>query len=163
MADPSQEIDAGRRMDMDFSREEYRLKAQIISSGYAAKCINLINQYDFSTPCKIVLGDIVNVSFDPNAVLSRTESLVVRNLKLQIALNLAISAMDASDIANPGLLNVINEIEMAFGDFISRSFMGKERDAIGRSETISHQNYTGLAGPQEPKRGFELPWRRGGP
>ena len=163
MADPSQEIDAGRRMDMDFSREEYRLKAQIISSGYAAKCINLINQYDFSTPCKIVLGDIVNVSFDPNAVLSRQDNLTIRKLDLKVALNLAVSAMDASDIANPGLLNVQNEIEMAFGDFISRAYLGEERKRIGQSETISHQNYTGLAGPQEPKRGFEVPWRRGGP
>jgi len=152
-------------MDSDFSKEETRFKAKLVSSDYAMKCINLINQYDFSTPCKIVLADIVNVSFDPNAVLSRQDNLNKRKLELQVAINLAVCSMDASDIANPGLLNVLNEIGMAFGDFISRSFMGKERDQIGRSESISHQNYSGLQGStsQEPKRGFELPWRRGGP
>jgi len=163
MTEFQEQQDAGRRVDLDYSREEYKLKARIISSEYAQKCIDLINQFDFSQSCKITLAEIVNVSFDPNAVLSRQDNLTVRKLQLKIALNLAVCAFDASDIANPGLLNVQQAIEDAFGDFISRSFMGKERDAIGRSESISHQNYTGLAGPQEPKRGFEVPWRRGGP
>jgi len=165
MADFQEQQDAGRRMDLDYSREEYKLKARIISSEYAQKCIDLINQYDLSQSCKILLSEIISVHFDPNAMLAINQNTNVRKLELKVALNLSVTGYDASDTANPGLLNVQNAIELAFGDFVSRSFMGKERGAIGRTETISHQNYSGLGGTttQEPKRGFELPWRRGGP
>ena len=161
MAEFQDQVDPGRRIDQDFSKEDYRFRAKIISSEYAKKCIDLINQFDFSQSCKITLGEIVNVNFDPNAMLARNENITIRKLQLKIALNLAVVAMDGSDTANPGLLNVQQAIEDAFGDLVSRSFMGKERDAIGRSETISQQHYTGLAGQtQEPKRGFELPWQK---
>ena len=163
MAEFNQEMDAGRRMDLDFNKEDYRFRAKIITSEYATKCIDLINQLDVSQACKITLAEIVSVSFDPNAMLAINENIVVRKLQLQIALNLAVCAYDASDTQNPGLLNVQQAICDAFGDLVSRSYLGKERAAIGRSESISHQNYTGLAGPQEPKRGFEVPWGRGGP
>ena len=165
MAEYNPELDAGRRMDLDFSKEDYRFRAKIISSEYATKCVELINQLDVSQSCKIALGDIINVHMDPNAVLARNDNITVRKLQLLIALNLAVCAYDGSDTQNPGLLNVQQAICDAFGDFVSRSFMGEERKRIGQSETISHQNYTGLGGTtsQEPKRGFELPWRRGGP
>jgi hypothetical protein len=161
MADFSQEVDAGRRMDYDFSREEYRLKAKIISSEYAQKCVSLVNQYDFSQSCKIVLGEIISVNFDPNAMLARNANVTIRMIDLKISLNLAVTAMDVSDTSNPGLLNVIQAIEVAFGDLVSRSIGGKERDAITKSESVGTTHYTGLAGPQgEPKRGFELPWSK---
>ena len=160
MAEFSQEQEQGRRMDQDFSKEDFRFRAKIISSEYAQKCIDLVNQYDFSQSCKIVLWEIISVNFDPNAMLARNENVTVRVLKLKIQLNIAVTAMDESDTANPGLLNVIQAIEDAFGDFVSRSLRGKERDAITKIETIGTQHYTGLSSPQEPKRGFELPWRK---
>lgn len=165
MAEFNPELDSGRRMDLDFSKEETRFKAKLISSEYAQKCTDLINQYDLSQSCKILLSEIISVHFDPNAMLAINQNINVRKLELKVALNLSVSGYDASDVANPGLLNVQNAIELAFGDFVSRSFQGKERGTISRTETISHQNYSGLQGStqQEPKRGFELPWRRGGP
>jgi hypothetical protein len=161
MAEFDQNVDPGRRMDQDFSKEEYRFRGKIISSEYAQKCIALVNQYDFSQSCKIVLGEIISVNFDPNAMLARNDNVTIRMLRLKIALNIAVTAMDDSDTQNPGLLNVIQAIEDAFGDLVSRSIKGKERDQIGKSETVATQHYSGLGGPQqaEPNRGFKLPWR----
>jgi hypothetical protein len=159
MADFQENIDSGKRMDYDYSKEDYRFRARIISSEYAQRCIELVNQYDFSQSCKITLGEIISVNFDSNAVLARNLNLTIRMIDLKISLNLAVTAMDISDTANPGLLNVIQAIEVAFSDFSSRSLGGKERDQIGKTETVNQQNYTGLAGPQqEPSRGFKLPW-----
>lgn len=163
MVDYQQDVETSRRMDIDFQKEDYRFRARIISSEYAQRCMDLINALDVSQSCKITLAEIVSVNFDSNAVLSRTDNLNIRKLQLQVALNVAHTAYDASDTQNPGLLNVQQAITDAFGDFISRSFMGKERDQIGRSETISHQSYSGLPaqpGQQEPQRGFSLPWSR---
>jgi hypothetical protein len=78
LADFSDQVDAGRRMDYDFSKEEYRLKAKIISSEYAQKCVDLVNSYDFSQSCKIVLAEIISVNFDPNAVLARNANVMIR-------------------------------------------------------------------------------------
>jgi hypothetical protein len=149
-------------MDYDFSKEEYRLKAKIISSEYAQKCVDLVNSYDFSQSCKIVLAEIISVNFDPNAVLARNANVMIRLIDLKISLNLAVTAMDVSDTANPGLLNVLQSIETAFGDFVSRSIGGKERDAITKSETVGTTHYTGLSPQQEPQqnRGIKLPWRQ---
>jgi hypothetical protein len=161
VADFQEQVDPGRRMDHDFSKEDFRFRAKIISSEYAQKCVDLVNAYDFSQSCKIVLAEIISVNFDPNVVLARNENITMRVIKLKIALNIAVTAMDESDTANPGLLNVLQAIEDAFGDFVSRSLKGKERDQIGKSESVSTQNYSGLAGPQpmEQNRGFKLPWR----
>lgn len=160
MADFDDRIDPGRRIDQDFSREDMRLRAKIISSEYAQKCITLIEQYDLSQSCKIVLGELISVNFDPNVVLARNENIAIRILKFKIALNIAITAMDESDTANPGLLNVLQAMEDAFGDFVSRSVGGKERDAILKQESVGTTHYTGLGGQPEQKRGLEIPWRK---
>ena len=159
MAEFQQDQDPGRRMDQDFAKEDYRFRAKIISSEYAQKCVDLINQYDFSQSCKIVLAELVSVHFDSNAMLARNDNVSMRNIKLKIALNIAVTAMDETDTANPGLLNVVQALEDAFSDLVSRSIGGKERDAITKIETVGTQHYTGLSGPQEPKRGLEIPWR----
>ena len=41
MAEFHNEIEAGRRLDKDFASEEIKLRAKIISSEYAGKCIDL--------------------------------------------------------------------------------------------------------------------------
>jgi hypothetical protein len=151
-----------RRIDQDFSKEDYRFKAKIISSEYKEQITSLINQYDFSQSCKIQLMNIVNVAFDPNAMLARNESVLPRKLSLQIAMNLAVVAMDESDVQNAGLINAMNAIEDAFGDFVSRSIGGKERDNITKQEisSNSHQSYSGLPqDQQQERRGFRLPGR----
>lgn len=163
MAGFDDEVESGRRIDQDFSKEDYRFRAKIISSEFKEKITSLVNQYDFSQSCKIQLSNIVNVAFDPNAMLARNESLEPRKIELEIAMNLAVVAMDESDVQNPGLLNVMNAISNAFGDFVSRSIGGKERDNITKQEMNSHQSYSGLPsqGPeQEQRRGFRLPWRQ---
>lgn len=163
MAEFNEQMDPGRRMDQDFTREDYRLRAKIISSEYAQKCIDLIEQYDFSQSCKIILQELVSVNFDPNVVLARNSNVKLRELRFKIALNIAITAMDDSDTANPGLLNVFQAMSDAFCDFVSRSIDGKERDAITKIESSGTQHYTGLQGGQpEQKRGLEIPsFRRG--
>ena len=159
-----QVLSSGQRLDQDFSREEFRFKAKNISSEFAPKVINLINASDLSTSCRIHLIDIVNVSFDPNAMLARNDSIIARKLTLEIALNLAVAAMDESDVQNPALLNINQAIVDAFGDFVSPSIGGKERDRVGKSEFVNttHQNYTGLNQPQPERRGLN-PFNRGGP
>lgn len=156
--------DSGRRIDQDFSKEDYRFKAKIISSEYKDQIVPLINNYDFSQQCKINLINIINVSFDPNAMLARNDSVRSRVLKLEIDLNLAIEGEDQSDEQNPGLLSLRNTIITAFEDFVSRSVGGKERDNITKQEITSHQSYSGLPGPggemqQGERRGLRIPWR----
>jgi hypothetical protein len=156
------EHDSGRRIDQDFSKEDYRFKAKIISSEYKDRITALIGQYDFSQSCKIQLMNIVNVAFDPNAMLARNESVGPRKIALEIAMNLSIVAMDESDVQNAGLLNIQNAIIDAFGDFVSRSVGGKERDNITKQEisSNSHQSYSGLPSDQGPeRRGFRIPGR----
>jgi hypothetical protein len=155
------DLDAGRRIDEDFSREEWRFKAKMISSEFREKIISLVNQYDFTQSCKIHLLDICNVAFDPNAMLARNVDIGTRIKKLEISLNLAKVAYSESDIHNPGLLNVEQAIVDAFGDFVSPSIGGKERDRITKQESVQHQSYTGLPNSgEQPKRGFKLPWRK---
>jgi hypothetical protein len=158
-----QVLGSGQRLDQDFSREEFRFKAKNISSEFAPKVINLINVSDLSTSCKIHLIDVVNVSFDPNAMLARNDSIIARKLTLEIALNLSVAAMDESDVQNPALLNISQAIVDAFGDFVSPSIGGKERDRVGKSEFVqtNTQHYTGLNQPQPERRGLN-PFNRGG-
>lgn len=157
------DFDSGRRMDTDFSKEDFRFRAKIISSEYKEQITLLIDKFDFSQSCKIELKNIVNVAFDPNAMLARNENINLRKIQLEISLNLAKVAMDESDIQNPGLLNVENAVLDAFSDFVSRSIGGKERDNITKQESYSHQSYSGLpaAGGEQggERRGFRLPWR----
>ena len=152
----SGDVEPGRRMDKDFASEEYRFKGKIISSAVGQKLIDLINTYDFSKACKIVLAEIIEANYDPNAMLAINEDISARMLKLQIALNIAVTAMDESDTANPGLLNVIQTIEDAFSDIVSRSVGGKERERINKMETETRTHYTGL-NPQPEQRGIQIP------
>lgn len=154
------EMDAGRRIDADFSREEWRFKAKMISSEFLGKIVALINQYDFSQSCKIHLLDICNVAFDPNAMLARNPEIESRKMRLEISLNIAKVAYAESDIQNTGLINVENAILDAFADFVSPSIGGKERERITKSEQVTHSSYTGLPGEPAQKRGFKLPWRK---
>lgn len=154
-------MDSGRRMDQDFSKEEWRFKAKSISSEFAPKIISLIESADLSRSCKINLIDIVNVSFDPNVMLARNESIRERELKLKIQLNLAVASFDESDTQNPTLLGIIEAIETGFSDFVSPSLGGALRQQVGKSITESGVHYTGLNQPQqEGRRGFSVPWRR---
>lgn len=154
--------DIGRRIDQDFTHEEWRFKAKMISSEFRDKIGTLVGQYDFSMSCKIHLLDICNVAFDPNAMLARNISVETRQKKLELALNLAVVACDESDISNPGFINVQQAILDAFGDFVSPSLGGKERERITKQESVTHSSYSGLPGEgaSNPKRGFKLPWRR---
>jgi hypothetical protein len=156
-----EQVDSGRRIDRDFSEESYKFKGKIISSEFKEKIVDLINQYDFSQSCKISLTNIVNVSFDPNAMLARNDSVIPRMLQLEIELNIAKVAYDESDTQNPGLLNIEQTIIDAFSDFVSRSTGGKERDNITKQETTSHQSYSGIPSQQgenneQPRRGFRV-------
>ena len=90
-------------------------------------------------------------------MLAINSNVSMRKIQLQIALNIAVTAMDESDTANPGLLNVIQSICDAFGDFVSRSINGEERKAITKIETHSSQSYSGLNPPQPEQRGIQLP------
>jgi hypothetical protein len=156
-----EEQDSGRRIDQDFSREEWRFKAKMISSEFLGKITNLINQYDFTQSCKIHMLDICQVVFDPNAMLARNVEIETRKRKLEIALNLAKVAYSESDVQNPGLINVEQAIIDAFGDFVSPSLGGKERERITKSESVTHQSYAGLPNSELPqKRGFKMPWRK---
>lgn len=151
----------GRRIDEDFAAEEWRFKAKMISSEFRDKIGSLIDQYDLTMACKIHLVDICNVCFDPNAMLARNPEVESRKMKLEIALNLAKVAYSESDIQNPGLINVEQAIIDAFGDFVSPSMGGKERERITKQESVTHQSYAGLPGEPAPaKRGFKLPWRK---
>ncbi len=156
------ELDPGRRIDKDFGREDFKLKAKIISSEYKEQLIPLINQYDFSQSAKIQLKNLVEVLFDPNAMLARNDIIETRVIMAEIALNIAVVAMDESDIQNPGMLNIQTAIIDAFRDFVSPSIGGKERDRITKQETVSHQSYSGLpsndglGGQQGERRGFRL-------
>lgn len=150
------DVEPGRRMDKDFAGENIRFRAKIISSEYAGKCIDLINKYNFSHQCKITLIDLVAANFDPNAMLARNENVSMRMIRFQIACIIAVTAMSYSDTANPGLLNVLQSFGDAFGDFVSRSVGGKERDAITKIETQSSSHYSGLNNQPE-QRGIQLP------
>lgn len=153
--------DTGRRIDQDFAHEEWRFKAKMISSEFREKIGALVGQYDFTMACKIHLLDICNVAFDPNAMLARNVEVETRKKKLEISMNLAKVAYAESDIQNPGLLNVEQAIIDAFGDFVSPSQGGKERERITKQETVTHSSYSGLPGEGPPqKRGFKLPWRK---
>jgi hypothetical protein len=154
------EVDSGRRIDEDFSREEWRFKAKMISSEFLGKIVTLVNQYDFTQSCKIHLLDICNVAFDPNAMLARNIEIESRKTKLELSLNLAVVAFSESDVSNPGLINVIQAIQDAFADFVSPSVGGKERERITKQESVTHSSYSGLPNAEQPqKRGFKLPWR----
>lgn len=154
-------MDNGRRMDQDFSKEEWRFKAKAISSEFAPKIIDLINTADLSRSCKINLIDVVNVSFDPNAMLATNASTDTRILLLKIQLNLAVASFDSSDTQNPTLMNIIEAIETGFADFVSPSIGGRERERVGKSSYESTTHYTPINQPQQESRGFTTPWRRG--
>lgn len=136
--------DSGVRMDQDFRNESVRLKAKIISSQYKEYLEPLIESYDFSQQCKITLKNIINVCFDPNAMLARNESIEMRVMLLEVELNLAVVAMDESDTQNPGLLTITGAIIDAFKDFISPSLGGRVRDRITIDESEHHASYSGL-------------------
>lgn len=156
-----QNVDPTRRMDQDFSREEWRFKSKIISSESAPENIITIINSPFSQAYKQALSQIIKVSFDPNVVLARNENVNIRILKLRIELNLSVATQSVSlDSTNTADLITHSAIEDGFADFVSRSAGGKERDAITKSETVGTQHYTGLNQPQEQKRGLEIPWRR---
>jgi len=154
-------MDVGKRIDQDFSKEEFRFKAKNISSEFSQKLINLINISDLSTECRIHLINIVNASFDPNAMLARNDSTFARKLTLEIELNLLNTAIESSD-DNASLLNIKQALIDAFGDFVSPSIGGKERDRVGKTEFVqtSHQSYSGLNQPQPERRGLN-PFNRG--
>lgn len=160
---PYSGVDDSRRMDQDFSKEEWRFKAKNISSEFAPKIINLIESADLSRSCKINLIDIVNVSFDPNAMLARNDSIEVRVLLLKIQLNLAVASFDSSDTQNPTLMNIMEAIETGFADFVSPSLGGEVRKSVGKQSYESTTHYSGIPNQnQQPEqRGFSLPWRRG--
>lgn len=149
--------EAGIRMDQDFRNESVRLKAKIISSQYKEYLEPLINSYDFSEQCKITLKNIINVCFDPNAMLARNESIEMRVLLLEMELNLAVVAMDESDVQNPGLLTITGAVTDAFKDFVSPSLGGGVRNRITIEESEHHASYSGL--PTQPGMEGE---RRGG-
>lgn len=148
--------DSGVRMDQDFRNESVRLKAKIISSQYKEYLEPLVESYNFSQQCKITLKNIINVCFDPNAMLARNDSIEMRTMMLEIELNMAVIAMELSDTQNPGLLTITNTIVDAFKDFISPSLGGRVRDRITIDESEHHASYSGLpANPgMEPQRGF---------
>jgi hypothetical protein len=147
---------SGDRISGDFRNEGVRLKAMIISSQYKEYLEPLIENYDFSEQCKITLKNIINVCFDPNAMLARNESIEMRVMLLEVELNLAVVAMDESDTQNPGLLTITGAIVDAFKDFISPSLGGRVRDRITIEESEHHASYSGLP----PNPGME-PERRG--
>ena len=160
MPDPSAAFDsvpeAEGRMDQDFRNETVRLKAKIISSQYKEYLEKLIDNYDFSQQCKITLKNIVNVCFDPNAMLARNESVERRVMDLEVELNLAVVAYDESDTQNPGLLTITGGILDAFRDFISPSLGGHVRDRITVESSEHHASYTGLPtqqGIEDDRRG----------
>lgn len=156
-----EEVESGRRIDQDFIREDYRLRAKIISSGYKDLIVPRINQYDFTMACKLALGNIVDVSFDPNVMLARNPEISSRITRLEIEQNLAVASYAESDVTNSGLLNIDQTITDAFCDFVSPSIGGKERDRITKQESVTHQSYSGLPGQETAqKRGFRLPWSR---
>lgn len=143
--------DSSVRMDQDFRNESVRLKAKIISSQYKDYLEPLIENYDFSQQCKITLKNLINVCFDPNAMLARNDSIEMRVMQLEIELNLAVVAMDESDIQNPGYLTITGAIIDAFKDFISPSLGGRVRDRITIDESEHHASYSGLP----PNQGME--------
>lgn len=153
--------DSPQRMDEAFRNENVRLKAKIISSEYKEYLTPLIKSYDFSEQCKITLVNIVNVCFDPNAMLARNDSIEQRVMNLEIELNLAVVAMNESDTQNPGLLNISTTIVDAFKDFISPSLGGRVRDRITIEESQHHASYSGLPTPQQDER-RGLIFNRGG-
>lgn len=143
------------RMDQDFRNESVRLKAKTISSQYKDYLESLVKNYDFSEQCKITLKNIINASFDTNAMLARNDSVEMRVGGLEIELNMAIVAMDESDTQNPGLLTITNTIIDAFKDFVSPSLGGKLRDRITIEESRHKAEYEGLPSNQmEQPRGF---------
>lgn len=149
--------DSMSRMDQDFRNESVRLKAKIISSQYKEYLEPLIDSYDFSQQCKITLKNLINVCFDPNAMLARNESIEIRIMLLEIELNLAVVAMDESDTQNPGLLTITGAILDAFKDFISPSLGGRVRDRITIEESEHHASYSGLPanpGMEQERRGL---------
>jgi hypothetical protein len=150
--------DSGVRMDQDFRNESVRLKAKIISSQYKEYLEPLLETYDFSQQCKITLKNIINVCFDPNAMLARNESIEMRTMLLEIELNLARVAMDESDTQNPGLLTITEAIINAFKDFISPSLGGRVRDRITIEESEHHASYSGLP----PNQGMDQSGERRG-
>jgi hypothetical protein len=156
------EVESGRRIDQDFSREEWRFKAKMVSSEYKERITSLINQYDFTQSCKIQLSNIIHVAFDPNVMLARNPETESRKMRLEIELNIAKVAYAETDVQNPGLINVEQAIIDAFGDFVSPSIGGKERDRITKQESVTHSSYSGLPNSETaPKRGgFKLPWRK---
>ena len=149
--------DSSVRMDQDFRNESVRLKAKIISSQYKEYLEPLIENYDFSQQCKITMKNIINVCFDPNAMLARNESIDMRVMLLEVELNLAVVAMDESDTQNPGLLTITGAIIDAFKDFISPSLGGRVRDRITIEESEHHAAYSGLP----PSPGMEPQGQRG--
>jgi hypothetical protein len=150
--------DSSVRMDQDFRNESVRLKAKTISSQYKEYLEPLIENYDFSQQCKITMKNIINVCFDPNAMLARNESIEMRVLLLEVELNLAVVAMDESDTQNPGLLTINGAIIDAFKDFISPSLGGRVRDRISIDESEHHASYSGLPADPGMQQGGE---RRG--
>jgi hypothetical protein len=148
--------ESGVRMDQDFRNESVRLKAKIISSQYKEYLEPLIESYDFSQQCKITMKNIINVCFDPNAMLARNDSIEMRIMLLEVELNLAIVAMDESDTQHPGLLTITGAILNAFKDFISPSLGGRVRDRITIEESEHHASYSGLPtnqGMENERRG----------
>jgi len=84
-------------------------------------------------------------------MLARNDSIEMRVMQLEIELNLAVVAMDESDIQNPGYLTITGAIIDAFKDFISPSLGGRVRDRITIDESEHHASYSGLP----PNQGME--------
>jgi hypothetical protein len=152
-----QQPESGERFGSNFRNESVRLKAQTISSQYKEYLEPLVDNYDFSQQCKITLKNIINVCFDPNAMLARNESIEMRVMMLEIELNLSVVAIDESETQNPGLLTLSGAIIDAFKDFVSPSLGGGVRNKINVTESDDRISYSGLPanpGMPEERRGL---------
>ena len=150
-----------RPMNREFSESHYQFLSSLIESESARRFFQQVTDTDFSHQCILEFHKVLTSGFDKNAILARNDSVDIRILDFDIALNLMIFGCHESDIQNPAFLTFQENIRQTFRDFVSRSQDAEERRRLLKQEYDVHyptppQQPQQSQPPQQPqqKRGF---------
>ena len=137
MAETYMMVPSSATADRTFETEENILRARMMEADIGPALLAAIEKMAFSRQAKNSLQAVVVAHFDKNAVLANNNSIDLRMLKLDAALNRAKLCMTRPDVMNPNLVTTMHLIKISFGDFVSRSYMGGERKMQGERKNIS--------------------------
>jgi hypothetical protein len=145
------------RAERLYEGEEILHKARLIESDYKETLRELIKNESLSARCKMALLNLVEANFDKNVILANNQTLELRKLQFELALNKTKLSYTRPDVMNPAIVYIHQNIRTHFYDYVSRSLKMREREQQSERKTVQHVEYSDAQPQQQqPKRGFGL-------